>query len=397
MFEMRSMPDTWFAACAATLLTLGVSAPATAASFQGLGDLSGGAFSSAATAVSADGTTVVGAGTSAAGTEPFRWTAGGGMASLGHFTGSSGGGTALGVSADGGTVVGRSTVTLMDSWGNYRQQVDHAFIWTAQDGMQRLGTADSTSEATGVSADGGVVVGGGNFGPGNDAFYWTPLYGFTSLGHLPSSPHSASASGISADGTVVVGTSSSSAPGGAFRWVYPGTGSGVMSNLGALPGGTISAAHAVSADGTTVVGSADAASGAFHAFRWTATGGMVALANRPGRQSDALSVSADGSVVVGYDLDSSWNMEAIVWDGSAGPRSLTDILTHDLGLDLTGWTLEIATDISDDGTVIVGSGINPLGQNEAWIASLAVPEPTSVSLFASLLPLLAVIRRRRTP
>jgi len=155
-------------------------------------------------------------------------------------------------------------------------------------------------------------------------------------------------------------------------------------------------AYAVSADGTTVVGSADAAGNTVHGFRWTAGGGMVALPNRAGRQAEALGVSGDGSVVVGYDQDNNWNLEAILWDGNAGPRPLADILTHDYGIDLTGWTLEGATGISDDGTVIVGSGINPLGRNEAWIANLAVPEPTSLPLLASLLPpLLACNRRQR--
>jgi hypothetical protein len=39
----------------------------------------------------------------------------------------------------------------------------------------------------------------------------------------------------------------------------------------------------------------------------------------------------------------------------------------------TGWTLAAATGVSADGTVIVGRGINPSGETEAWIAIL--PEP----------------------
>ena len=44
--------------------------------FFGLGDLSGGAVSSAATAVSADGLVVVGESESGSGTQAFRWTEG---------------------------------------------------------------------------------------------------------------------------------------------------------------------------------------------------------------------------------------------------------------------------------------------------------------------------------
>jgi hypothetical protein len=51
-------------------------------------------------------------------------------------------------------------------------------------------------------------------------------------------------------------------------------------------------------------------------------------------------------------------------------RSLKGILTNIYGLDLTGWTLTGASGISDDGKTIVGRGINPDGNEEAWIAGL---------------------------
>ena len=44
-----------------------------------------------------------------------------------------------------------------------------------------------------------------------------------------------------------------------------------------------------------------------------------------------------------------------------------DILTADAGLDLTGWELRSAWDISDDLTTIVGVGINPDGFEEVWL------------------------------
>jgi len=46
------------------------------------------------------------------------------------------------------------------------------------------------------------------------------------------------------------------------------------------------------------------------------------------------------------------------------------VLVDDYGLDLTGWKLWKATAISDDGLTIVGSGENPNGETEAWIAYL---------------------------
>ncbi|RMF59220.1 MAG: hypothetical protein D6743_16610, partial [Calditrichaeota bacterium] len=53
-----------------------------------------------------------------------------------------------------------------------------------------------------------------------------------------------------------------------------------------------------------------------------------------------------------------------------GMRDLKLVLMEHYGLDLTGWKLETATGISDDGKTIVGGGTNPNGQPEAWIARL---------------------------
>ena len=72
-------------------------------------------------------------------------------------------------------------------------------------------------------------------------------------------------------------------------------------------------------------------------------------------------------------------------------RNLQDVLVDDCGLDLNGWTLRSATDISDDGHVIVGYGINPAGDREAWVAT--IPEPATMS-FLALGSLVLCMRRR---
>jgi predicted hydrolase (HD superfamily) len=54
-------------------------------------------------------------------------------------------------------------------------------------------------------------------------------------------------------------------------------------------------------------------------------------------------------------------------------RNLQNVLVSDYGLDLTGWTLEAATDISPNGRTIVGNGTNPNGDLEAWIAIIPGP------------------------
>lgn len=61
-------------------------------------------------------------------------------------------------------------------------------------------------------------------------------------------------------------------------------------------------------------------------------------------------------------------------------RDLKDVLTDEFGLDLAGWTLVEARAITPDGRTIVGSGFNPLGQQEAWLAH--IPEPATLSLLA---------------
>jgi hypothetical protein len=63
---------------------------------------------------------------------------------------------------------------------------------------------------------------------------------------------------------------------------------------------------------------------------------------------------------------------AFVWTGELGFLSLQQHLL-DLGLDLTGWALTEATGISGataGGHTIIGNGINPDGQQEAWIATI---------------------------
>ena len=59
-------------------------------------------------------------------------------------------------------------------------------------------------------------------------------------------------------------------------------------------------------------------------------------------------------------------------------RSFKDLLVNDFVLDLTGWTLNEALGISDNGSTIIGYGTNPDGYTEAWVAT--VPEPSTLLL-----------------
>ena len=366
------------------VLTTWTSAPNWAAipAFQGLGDLPGGIPESAASAVSDDGSTVVGY--SYQGTYPvaFRWTSGRGMVGLSLPSGLLGS-VAHDVSRDGAVIAGRGISSR-----------DEAFRWTDRTQTLRLGYlpgGSAYSESRGISADGSVVVGFSHSASGQQAFRWTPTSGMVGLGFLPGAtgfPLSV-ALGVSGDGAVVVGKAynTTGAP-EAFRW----TSAAGMVGLGYLAGGgNNSEAWAASADGSVIVGEAVSQAGS-EAFRWTTTGGMVGLSDLPGGpyHSRALAVSADGSVVVGYCYPGDFG-EAFVWDQAHGMRTVRSVL-ESMGLDLTGWRLWYAIGVSADGMTFVGTGTNPSGQTEAWIAT--IPEPMSLSLLAVFVPAIGVLRVR---
>jgi probable HAF family extracellular repeat protein len=264
-------------------------------------------------------------------------------------------GYATGVSADGSVVVGRAA----NAAGQRR-----AFRWTAAAGMEDLGTLGGReSEASGVSADGSVVVGWADNAAGQQrafrwtaaagkwrAFRWTAARRMQDLGTLGG--RESEAHGVSADGSVVVGSAHNAAgQRHAFRW----TAAGGMQNLGTLPGGCCSSAWGVSADGSVVVGYAQNAAGQWRAFRWTAAGGMQDLGTLGGDSSRAWGVSADGSVVVGRADNAAGLPCAFLWTAAGGMEDLNKTYASLL---TDGSVLVEAYAISLDGRYIVGWGYN---------------------------------------
>ncbi|MCP4247569.1 MAG: PEP-CTERM sorting domain-containing protein [bacterium] len=162
--------------------------------------------------------------------------------------------------------------------------------------------AELRGKAVGVSADGSVIALNGN----RTWYRWTSAGGPVPLGFLPGGSTDTLASGISADGAVIVGRGkNASGDNEAYRW----TQAGGMVGLGDLLGGTFaSVAAAASVDGSVVVGTGNGISGS-EAFIWDALGGMQSLQNMLTSSgmnlggftqlTSASGVSADGLTVVG--------------------------------------------------------------------------------------------------
>lgn len=359
----------------ATLVDLIVLAPVvtSAASFTPLGDLPGGDVHSSAQGVSADGSVIVGESSSSPGLrEAFRWSRETGMVGLGELAGGPFYSTAYGVSGDGRVVVGASAI----------EGGVEAFAHTPEGGMIGLGDLPGDefgSEATDASLDGSIIVGHSFSSVGIEVFRWENGV-MSSLGIGLGGTRPA----VSDDGSVIVGD----AAGEAFRWV-----NGATDFLGTLPGRNGSMAFDVSAAGDVVVGHAGFGGHGNEAFRWTAETGMVGLGylNESESMSRAFAVSGDGSVVVGESKTSESNWRAFIWDAENGMRDLGQLLENVYGVNMDGWTLTQAIDISADGRVIVGNGTGPSG-GQAWVA--VIPEPGTAILLGLGLVGLSSVRLR---
>jgi probable HAF family extracellular repeat protein len=248
---------------------------------------------SAAYAASADGSVIVGQ----SGNIAFRWTADGGIETLNGLNAQTS--FAFGVSGDGSAVVGYQDI------GGY----SGAFLWTTDGGgtVTPLGTLrtdnSGNSKALGISDNGLFIVGEAeNNDNVNHAFRWTTEGGMQDLGGLQTG-YSSSAKAISSDGSVVVGLANTSDNYRAFRWTQGGT----MESLGTLEGGHFSKANALSKDGSIIVGES-ATDDQNRGFVWTEQTQMITveewLRNSGVSVShdftqNATGISADGTVIVG--------------------------------------------------------------------------------------------------
>jgi uncharacterized membrane protein len=334
--------------------------------FFGLGGLPGGSCGVYAQSISADGSTVVGRANTSDATIGYRWKNGVRQA-LADLAGGGTWAVAMAASADGSVAVGQA-----EPEGDYVVAVkwDAAGTPTA---LEDFPGGEFAGGARGVSADGSVIAGFGVDRTGMliDAAQWVNGT-ISKLGCLPGGTQCV-ANDVSRDGLTFIGSSESTLDYVNFIWE-----GGQFSPLPDLPGGALlSYPNRLSANKKCVVGYGTSDLG-HEAALWV-NGRVFALGDLPTGSfySEAYGVSARGSRVVGMGrvrtATSSNTIEAFIWDRAHGMRSLPSVLATDYGLDLKGWALRCAVGISDDGTVIAGYGVNPVGVVDSWIARLPAP------------------------
>ncbi len=321
--------------------------------------------SSSALGISGDGTVVVGSAVAGT-TVPFRWTRESGLEML--FLPPPGFESvwAQSASEDGSVIIGRGRLTTTNEWMAWR--------WTEAGGFEQLGDLPGggvDSDARDISADGTIIVGSARDATIYRAAYWTEVAGWVILPDLPGGHLGAGAHAISPSGQFIVGGSNSANnafPGHleATRWTNFASPIG----LGDLPGASFnSTALAVSADGSVIAAACSVPGSAPPVGVWTLATGMVAIGG-----GIATDISADGTIIVGRHTPGSGSANrACIWVNGVGPRLLTTVLSQDYGIDTTGWIFEEALAVSYDGQVIVGRGsIAGVGQ-QGWVVYLPRP------------------------
>jgi probable HAF family extracellular repeat protein len=327
--------------------------------FKGVGQLPD-ATTSRVDAVSPNGRYVVGQ----SGSNAFIWTASfDTLIGLGDSSwqakGVSNDGVVAGIGSIGGTI---------------------AFRWSQDSGMVNLGNLgfyQPESRAFDISEDGNVIVGWSYSEVTQEAFQWTAATGMISLGLLTGGyQHEALA--VSGNGLIAVGDGRT-ADGDRQAILWNGGPNGLEFLVDSLPGGhtNFSVANDITPDGMTIVGESYydcIINTCYHqAVIWRGSGSPEPLGFLPNyTRSRALAVSGDGSVIVGQQSISGGLGVPVIWDSAGQPRILKEMLETDYGLDLSNWELKEVTDISANGKVIVGWGINPDGLQEGWVAILGI-------------------------
>lgn len=332
-------------------------------SFRGIGALPGSQWGSFARDISADGTAVTGnsdqSGIGGSSFMAYRWK-NGVMTALGDLVGGSNTSESGGISADGSVCGGMSFST----------NGTEAFRWEngVIVGLGDLPGGDFYSHGFDVSGDGTTVVGISRTEIPDFPFRWRDGVMTNLSDDFPGATPTGFARAVNHDGNVVVGFVSLPTETPPFRWTP-----GLLQPLDLLPNAAWGTALAVSPDGLKVAGRVFYSENNAEAFFWQ-NGVTIGLGDLPGGDLDAEANGvSDTGTVVGTGKVTNFGpnrYEPFIWKAASGMRRLRVVLETDFSLDLTGWILSEGNGISADGLTIAGSGTNPLGKLEGWIAHI---------------------------
>lgn len=267
--------------------------------------------------------------------------------------------------------------------------------WDATGAAHLLPTEPESSSAYYAMNDAGTAAAGfandSVLSGAGDAVVWGNDSGVSVIGNYPGATGGSVMYGVSRDGTRFVGRGFID---GARPLLWES--SGEYTVLPAAPGTTgHGAAFGISPDGGTIVGQQVVDLRHRPAY-WDESGSAHVINLWPGYDAGfADAASEHGRVIVGFWWDSAsggWDGKvAFIWDAEHGARPLQDVLVAEFGLDLGGWSLLDAVDITPDGKTIVGTAVDEFGSHRAY--KVVIPAPGVLPLL--VLGGLAAGRRRR--
>jgi probable HAF family extracellular repeat protein len=278
------------------------------------------------------------------GANSFVWSPGGSLLALAPLPGGSLT-VASGINRQ-GLVVGESVT------GNEASAV----LWTNGEPLD-LGTLGGTfSTASGINASGEVsgysTISSGAY----EAFVWSKATGMQGLGFLAGGGVS-NAFAINRVGQVA-GASSVNGDKDFYAFIWSKTTG--MKNLGKLPGYDSSGASAIN-DLGQVAGISFCGTDCGHAVLWS-KGSMLDLGVLPGAKfSYATGINNVGQVV-GYAFYSIYDIHAFIWSPSTGMLDLNRLIPAN-----SGWLLQSAAAINDQGQIVGYGMFNGQKQTEAFL------------------------------
>jgi len=340
--------------------------------FQGLGTLSVSAGGSVGRDISADGSVVVG-GSPEAGTlqEAWRWTSAGGLQGLGFPLGQTTSSAHV-ISAGGQFVAGTSGLD--------------AFRWSAGGGFDAIAVGQQRLRIAGISDDGTTIVGSGDQYPVTaETLAWRWRHGIGIDLSIPGNfiqTGYTNFTGLSGDGETILGVEGFFDDSTPFLLTDSGR-TNLWIDVAKFHCQCGDSASAMTPDASFVVGDFEWT----EAYRWNVAAEQEQLLGfvdfgTTDLGSHAADISDSGRVIVGYASGHPPEVQTpFLWRAKTGMLDLRALLVAN-GIDLTGWQLNSATAVSADGTFILGNGINPSGDPEAWLAEV----PASVFALPVLAP-----------